>query len=69
MEEVEEVIVKDAYKKDRDIIIEWDTKETNILGFQVVFRLFGSPEFKRSPPLASSEKDFTLKNVPANVSV
>ena len=64
----DEVIVRDAYKEDNSIVIKWDTDTSNILGFRIVYRLFGKPEFKQGPPLAPSEREFRIKNVPSNVS-
>ena len=66
--DVEEVIVREAYKEDNLIVIKWDSETSNILGFRVVYRLFGKPEFKQGPPLGPSEREFRIKNVPANVS-
>ena len=63
-----EVIVRDAYKEDNSITIKWDSEVSNILGFKVVYRLFGQSEFKRGPPLEKSEREFKIKNVPAHVS-
>ena len=65
----EEVIVREAYKEDNLIVIKWESETSNILGFRVVYRLFGKPEFKQGPPLGPSEREFRIKNVPANVSV
>ena len=65
---VEDVIVKEAFKEDNSIIIKWDSETTNILGFRVIYRLFGTPHFKQGPPLAPSEREFKIKNVPDNVS-
>ncbi|XP_059088555.1 uncharacterized protein LOC131884712 [Tigriopus californicus] len=62
----DEVIVRDAYKEDNSIVIKWHSEVTNILGFRVVYRLFGKPEFKQGPPLAPSEREFRIKNVPSN---
>ena len=64
-----EVIVLDAYKEDNSIVIKWNTDTSNILGFRIVYRLFGKPEFKQGPPLAPSEREFRIKNVPDNVSI
>ena len=63
-----EVIVRDGYKEDNSIVIKWDTDTSNILGFRIVYRLFGKPEFKEGPPLEPSEREFRIKNVPDNVS-
>ncbi len=60
--------VQEAYKEDNSIIIKWDSETTNILGFRVIYRLFGTPQFKQGPPLAPSEREFKIKNVPDNVS-
>merc|ERR1719412_1724247 len=62
----DEVIVRDAYKEDNSIVIKWNTDTSNILGFRIVYRLFGKPEFKQGPPLAPSEREFRIKNVPDN---
>jgi len=63
---VEDVIVQEAYKEDNSIVIKWDSETTNILGFRVIYRLFGTPQFKQGPPLAPSEREFKIKNVPDN---
>ncbi|XP_042219293.1 leucine-rich repeat and fibronectin type-III domain-containing protein 3-like [Homarus americanus] len=61
---VDEVIVQEAYRKDSSVIIQWDSEVSNILGFRVVYRLFGDKNFKLGPPLAASEREFKIKNVP-----
>ena len=33
----------------------------------MIYRLFGTPQFKQGPPLAPSEREFKIKNVPDNV--
>ena len=62
------MILRDAYKEENSIVIKWETETSQILGFRVVYRLFGKPEFKQGPPLAPSEREFRIKNVPLNVS-
>ncbi|KAE8739794.1 hypothetical protein FOCC_FOCC014719 [Frankliniella occidentalis] len=61
----EEVKVRSAYRQDNSIIIQWDSHTANILGFRVVYRLFGDKSFKQGPPLEASEREFKIKNVPA----
>lgn len=65
---MEDVIVKEAYKETNSIVIRWESEipNNNILGFRVVYRLFGQPQFKVGPPLAPSEREFKIKNVPDN---
>lgn len=63
-----EVIVKNAYRQDNSVIIQWDSDVANILGFRVVYRLFGDKSFKQGPPLEASEREFKIKNVPSQVS-
>jgi len=63
---VEDVIVREAYKERNSIVIKWESETTNILGFRVIYRLFGTPQFKQGPPLAPSEREFKIKNVPEN---
>jgi len=62
-----EVIVKDAYRQDTSVVIQWDSETSNILGFRVVYRLFGDNSFQPGPPLDPSEREFKIKNVPAQV--
>ncbi|PNF28241.1 hypothetical protein B7P43_G07220 [Cryptotermes secundus] len=64
-EEVQEVMVRNAYRQDNSVIIQWDSETANILGFRVVYRLFGDKSFKQGPPLEASEREFKIKNVPA----
>lgn len=63
-----EVVVKNAYRQDNSVIIQWDSDVANILGFRVVYRLFGDKSFKQGPPLDASEREFKIKNVPSQVS-
>lgn len=60
-----EVQVKNAFRQDSSVIIQWDSDTTNILGFRVVYRLFAEKSFKQGPPLEASEREFKIKNVPA----
>ncbi|GAB0098819.1 Leucine-rich repeat [Sergentomyia squamirostris] len=60
-----EVQVKNAFRQDSSVIIQWDSDTANILGFRVVYRLFGDKSFKQGPPLEASEREFKIKNVPA----
>ncbi|XP_026322433.1 leucine-rich repeat transmembrane protein FLRT2 isoform X2 [Hyposmocoma kahamanoa] len=60
-----EVVVKNAYRQDNSVIIQWDSDVANILGFRVVYRLFGDKSFKQGPPLDASEREFKIKNVPS----
>lgn len=62
-----EVIVKDAYRQDNSVVIKWSSEIANILGFRVVYRLFGDKSFKQGPPLEASEREFRIKNVPSQV--
>nr|CAD7397863.1 unnamed protein product [Timema cristinae] len=60
----QEVMVRSAYRQDSSVIIQWDSETANILGFRVVYRLFGDKSFKQGPPLEASEREFKIKNVP-----
>ncbi|OAD56411.1 Leucine-rich repeats and immunoglobulin-like domains protein 3 [Eufriesea mexicana] len=60
-----DIIVKDVLRQDNAVIIYWDTEATNILGFKVIYRLFGDSSFKQAPPLEASEREFKIKNVPS----
>lgn len=62
------VIVKNAFRQDNSVIIQWGSETANIMGFRVVYRLFGDKSFKQGPPLDASEREFKIKNVPAQVS-
>lgn len=62
-----DIIVKDVLRQDNAVIIYWDTEATNILGFRVIYRLFGDNNFKQAPPLEASEREFKIKNVPSQV--
>lgn len=59
------LIMLHCSKQDNSVIIQWDSDTTNILGFRVVYRLFGDKTFKQGPPLESTEREFKIKNVPA----
>lgn len=63
-----EVTVKNAFRQDNSVIIQWSSDTANILGFRVVYRLFGDKSFKQGPPLEASEREFKIKNVPSQVS-
>ncbi|XP_022900951.2 uncharacterized protein [Onthophagus taurus] len=60
-----EVIVKDAFRQDNSVVIKWNSETVNILGFRVLYRLFGDKSFKQGPPLEASEREFKIKNVPS----
>ncbi|XP_054281900.1 leucine-rich repeat and fibronectin type-III domain-containing protein 3 isoform X2 [Macrosteles quadrilineatus] len=62
---VQEVLVRSAHRQDNSVIIQWDSETANILGFRVVYRLFGDRSFKQGPPLEASEREFKIKNVPS----
>lgn len=68
-EDSKEVIVKDAFRQDSAVIIKWVSETANILGFRVVYRLFGDKSFKQGPPLEASEREFKIKNVPSQVRI
>lgn len=68
-DESTEVIVKNAYRQDNSVIIQWGSETANILGFRVVYRLFGDKTFKQGPPLEASEREFKIKNVPSQVRI
>lgn len=65
VEDANEVQVKNAFRHDNSVIIQWDSGTTNILGFRVVYRLFADKSFKQGPPLEASEREFKIKNVPS----
>lgn len=62
-----DIVVKDVIRQDNAVIIYWDTEAANILGFRVIYRLFGDNSFKQAPPLEASEREFKIKNVPLQV--
>lgn len=64
VDEDKEVQVKNAFRQDNSVIIQWDSETSNILGFRVVYRLFADKSFKQGPPLEASEREFKIKNVP-----
>ncbi|XP_045471868.1 leucine-rich repeats and immunoglobulin-like domains protein 1 isoform X3 [Harmonia axyridis] len=64
-DETREVLVKTAFRQDNSVIIQWGSDTANILGFRVVYRLFGDKSFKQGPPLEASEREFKIKNVPS----
>jgi hypothetical protein len=68
IDDTNEVIVKNAFRQDNSVIIQWGSDTANILGFRVVYRLFGDKSFKQGPPLEASEREFKIKNVPSQVS-
>ena len=51
------------------MIIQWEALVNNLLGYRVVYRLFGDGVFKQGPPLSASEREFRIKNVPGEVSI
>ncbi|XP_050426402.1 uncharacterized protein LOC126836800 isoform X2 [Adelges cooleyi] len=60
----QEVIIRSVHRQENTVIIQWDSETANILGFRVVYRLFGDRTFKQGPPLETSEREFKIKNVP-----
>jgi hypothetical protein len=64
----QQVLVTDAFKEESSVIIQWEALVSNLLGYRVVYRLFGDAVFKQGPPLSASEREFRIKNVPGEVS-
>ncbi|KAK2723910.1 hypothetical protein QYM36_002311, partial [Artemia franciscana] len=64
-----DVIVKEAFLQDSSVVIQWDSDTTNILGFRVVYRLFGENTFQPGPPLDPNEREFKIKNVPSQACI
>ena len=65
----DDIVIKDVIRQDNSVIIYWDTEAHNILGFRVIYRLFGDSSFKQAPPLEASEREFKIKNVPSQVRI
>lgn len=62
-EETNGIYIKHAYKRDSMLVIEWNAKP-NILGFQVVIRVFGSRDFKRIIPVSEDKRRVEVENMP-----
>lgn len=62
-----DIIIKNVLKHDNAIVIIWDTHSSNVIGFRVIYRLFGDTNFKPGPHLDAKEREFTIKNVPPQV--
>ncbi|XP_022241874.1 vasorin-like [Limulus polyphemus] len=63
---IEEVKIRDAFRTGNSIMVEWDSNSSNLLGFQVVYRVFGEEQFTRGPSLVASQRQYAIPNVPTD---
>ncbi|CAG0879191.1 unnamed protein product [Cyprideis torosa] len=61
---VEELLVTEAFREDSSIVIQWDALLQNVPGYRVVYRRFGAGTFTLCPPLAATEREYRIHNVP-----
>ncbi|RWS12765.1 uncharacterized protein B4U79_01184 [Dinothrombium tinctorium] len=62
--EVKLKIVK-AYRKDASLTLEWESNLSDNLGVQVIYRFFGSKEFKKGNVLNPSQNKYTISHLPS----
>ncbi|XP_076304312.1 uncharacterized protein LOC143222148 isoform X2 [Tachypleus tridentatus] len=62
----EEVKILDVFRTGNSIMVEWDSNSSNLLGFQVVYRVFGEEQFTQSPSLVASQRQYAIPSVPTD---
>ncbi|XP_015922574.1 uncharacterized protein [Parasteatoda tepidariorum] len=56
--------IKQAYKRDSTLMLEWETGKITNRGHQILIRLFGSQEFKRIIPIPSDVHKLQVDQLP-----
>ncbi|UYV82884.1 hypothetical protein LAZ67_22001226 [Cordylochernes scorpioides] len=66
MKMFEEIRMLDAKVQDSSIAVQWEADSSNLLGFLVIYRRFGEPEFRHGPGIDKNHRRFILENLPPN---
>ena len=56
----------DAFFQNNSITIEWEPTKTNSAGYQVVYRFFGSRDFKKGPLMPPNQRRYKTSQLPPN---
>ncbi|CAG2158575.1 unnamed protein product [Oppiella nova] len=56
----------DAFFHNNSISIEWEPIKSNNAGYQVVYRFFGSRDFKKGPLMTTSQRRYKTPTIPSN---
>lgn len=60
------VKIIDAFFQNNSITIEWEPTRTNSAGYQVVYRFFGSRDFKKGPLMPPNQRRYRTSQLPLN---
>lgn len=63
-----EILVQEIVRSGDSIMLHWESSKQTSGGFRIIYRLFGEDTFRHGPPLAATETEYRIKNVPNNVS-
>ncbi len=58
--------IVDAIFQNNSITIEWEPLKANSAGYQVVYRFFGSKDFKKGPLMQSNQRSYRTNHIPSN---
>jgi len=52
-----------AFRKESSIVLEWDSIISEMIGFQVIYRYFGSKEFKKGPIVSANSRKYVIPHL------
>lgn len=61
------ITLKELERTGSAVTLKWDST-SRVSGFRIIYRRFGDEIFSQGPPLAATEREYTIRNVPHNVS-
>lgn len=61
-----EIVVQEIVRNGDSVTLHWESSKQAV-GFRIIYRLFGEDSFRHGPPLASTETEYRIKNIPNNV--
>ncbi|OXA63397.1 Carboxypeptidase N subunit 2 [Folsomia candida] len=60
-----EIVVQEIVRNGDSVTLHWESSKQAV-GFRIIYRLFGEDSFRHGPPLASTETEYRIKNIPNN---
>jgi hypothetical protein len=65
-----DIMLQDIDRSGESVTLHWESsKHSASTGFRIIYRLFGEDTFRHGPPLAATEREYRIKNIPNNVRV
>jgi len=62
------IALKEIDRSGDFVTLHWESsKHSASTGFRIIYRMFGEDTFRHGPPLAATEREYRIKNIPSNV--